>query len=84
MFSMACLVSCAQSEKRTSDSSQDDVQFCQVVLEDNEAFVAKESVLRVPRGGTAVFSLRVNEGYTLIGTDFSDSANAMLQMDAQL
>ncbi len=81
MFSMACLVSCAQSEKRTSDSSQDDVQFCQVVLEDNEAFVAKESVLRVPRGGTAVFSLRVNEGYTLIGTDFSDSANAMLQMD---
>lgn len=81
MFSTACLVSCAQSGKVAYDFSQNDEPFCQVVLEDNEAFVAKESVLRVPRGGTAIFSLRVNEGYTLIGTDFSDSARSTLQMD---
>lgn len=81
IFSMACLTSCARIGKGTYDSWQNDTQFCQVVLEDNEAFVAKESVLRVPRGGKAVFSLHVNEGYTLIGTDFTDSAKTTLQTD---
>ena len=56
------LAGCAAQPARPADA-------CQLVLEESEAFTVDDPVQTVARGGTARFSLRASEGYTLTGSD---------------
>lgn len=69
------LAGCAPQEEAQPDDFP-----CQVVLEDGEGFRTAQPVRTVERGGDAVFSLQVLDGWALTGADYP---GARLERDGQ-